>query len=82
LFDGYEALKNNRLIDFKLVSFRDFGREIDFPTKSIRLGIFNLRAFLNVGMFLSDNNGCTPKSKCGGNNMGIIGINCLSLSQL
>jgi len=54
--NGYEVLSGNRLIDFMLVSSRDFDREIDFPIKSVRLGIFNFRAFLNIGMLLFDSN--------------------------
>ena len=54
--NGYEVLTGNRLIDFKLVSSKNFGREIDFPTKSTILGIFNFRAFLNIAMLLSDSN--------------------------
>ena len=54
--NGYEVLSGNRLIDFKLVSSRDFDKETDFPIKSVRLGIFNFRAFINVGMLLSDSN--------------------------
>ena len=80
--NDYEVLSGNRLIDFKLVSSREFGREIDFPTKSVRLGIFNFQAFLNVGILLFYSKGCPPKSKCGGNSMSIIGINCLPLSRL
>jgi len=54
--NGYEVLSGNRLIDFMLVSSREFGRETDFPTKFTVLGIFNFRAFLNIGMLLSDSN--------------------------
>ena len=54
--NGYEVLSGNRLIDFMLVSSREFGKETDFPTKFTVLGIFNFRAFLNVGMLLSDSN--------------------------
>ncbi|GAP71501.1 hypothetical protein SAMD00024442_13_29 [Candidatus Symbiothrix dinenymphae] len=64
--NGYEVLKGKRLIDFKLMYSKDFGyatdcttknfsgREIDFPTRTTVLGIFNFRAFLNVAMLLSD----------------------------
>jgi len=52
--NGYEVLSGNRLIDFKLVSLRDFGRENDFPTKSTVLGIFNFRTLLNIAMLLTD----------------------------
>jgi hypothetical protein len=52
--NGYEVLRGKRLIDFKLVSSKGFGNEIDFVTKTTVLGIFNFRAFLNVAMLLSD----------------------------
>jgi hypothetical protein len=51
--NGYEVLRGKRLIDFKLVSSKGFGNEIDFVTKTTVLGIFNFRAFLNVAMLLS-----------------------------
>jgi len=52
--NGYEVLTGNRLIDFKLVSSKSFGSEIDFTTKTTVLGIFNFRAFLNIAMLLTD----------------------------
>jgi hypothetical protein len=52
--NGYEILKGNRLIDFKLVSSKGFGCEIDFTTKTTVLGIFNFRALLNIAMLLTD----------------------------
>jgi hypothetical protein len=52
--NGYEVLKGKRLIDFKLVSSKVSGSEIDFTTKTTVLGIFNFRAFLNVAMLLTD----------------------------
>jgi len=52
--NGYEVLKGNRLLDFKLVASRDFGSEIDFATKTTVLGIFNFRTFLNIAMLLTD----------------------------
>ena len=32
--NGYGAIFDNRLIDFKLACSKNFGKEIDFPTKS------------------------------------------------
>ena len=52
--NGYEVLVGKRLIDFKLVSSKGFDNETDFVIKTVRLGIFNFRAFLNVAMLLSD----------------------------
>jgi hypothetical protein len=52
--NGYERLRGNRLTDFKLVSSKNSGREVDFTTKTTVLGTFNFRAFLNVSMLLSD----------------------------
>ena len=52
--NGYDVLKGNRLIDFKLVLSKLAGNEIDFVTKTTILGTFNFRAFLNVAMLLSD----------------------------
>ena len=52
--NGYEVLDGNRLIDFKLVSSKVFDSEIDFTIKTVRLGIFNFRAFLNIAMLLTD----------------------------
>ena len=52
--NGYEVLKGKRLIDFKLVWQYNFGNEIDFVIKTVRLGIFNFRTFLNIAMLLTD----------------------------
>ena len=54
LKNGYERLKGKRLIDLKIVLQFQFGREIDFTTKTTILGIFNFRAFLNIAMLLND----------------------------
>lgn len=54
--NGYEVLRGKRLIDYKLVLSQMFGNEKDFVTKTTALGIFNFRAFLNVGMLLSESN--------------------------
>ena len=54
--NGYEVLRGKRLIDFKLVYQYAFDSEIDFVIKTVRLGIFNFRAFLNIAMLLTDSN--------------------------
>lgn len=52
--NGYEVLVGKRLIDFKLVMSRDSDSETDFVIKTVRLGIFNFRTFLNIAMLLND----------------------------
>lgn len=52
--NGYEVLKGKRLIEFKLVASKEFDDEIDFVIKTVRLGVFNFRAFLNIAMLLAD----------------------------
>lgn len=52
--NGYEVLKGKRLIDFKLAASKSDVSEIDFGNKTPQLGIFDFRAFLNVGMLLID----------------------------
>ena len=52
--NGYEVLKGKRLIDFKLAASKSDVSEIDFGNKTPQLGIFDFRAFLNVGMLLTD----------------------------
>lgn len=47
--NGYRVLKGSELKAFK----DKFGKEIDFPTKTTVLGIFDFRSFLNVGMLLT-----------------------------
>ena len=54
--NGYDVLKGKRLNDFKLVASINFDTEINFGIKTVRLGIFNFRAFLNIAMLLSDSN--------------------------
>ena len=48
--NGYFLCKGKSLNDFKL----QFGRVINVATKTTILGLFNFRAFLNVGMLLTD----------------------------
>ena len=52
--NGYEVIKGKRLIDFKLAASAANVPEIDFGNKTPQLGIFDFRAFLNVGMLLTD----------------------------
>lgn len=47
--NGYQVLTGEKLKDFKTV----LGKEIDFPTKTTVLGIFDFRSFLNIGMLLT-----------------------------
>ena len=48
-YNGYQVFQGDKLKDFK----QYFGREIDFPTKTTQLGLFDFRSFLNVGMLLT-----------------------------
>lgn len=47
--NGYQVLTGSSLKEFKL----RFDKEIDFPIKTVRLGIFDFRSFLNIGMLLT-----------------------------
>lgn len=47
--NGYQVLTSNSLKEFRL----RFDKEIDFPIKCVRLGIFDFRSFLNIGMLLT-----------------------------
>lgn len=47
--NGYRILQGKELKEFKL----QFGKEIDFPTKTTVLGVFDFRSFLNLGMLLT-----------------------------
>lgn len=48
--NGYVLIKGNRLKEFKL----QFDHVIDVGIKTVRLGIFNFRSFLNLGMLLTE----------------------------
>jgi hypothetical protein len=52
--NGYEVVVGNRLKIFKLIVQSDFDTEMNFMIKTNRLGIFNFRAFLNLGMLLTE----------------------------
>jgi len=52
--NGYEVFVGKKLIEFKLaIHFLD-DNAMDFVIKTSRLGVFNFRAFLNLGMLLTD----------------------------
>ena len=48
--NGYVLCKGNSLKEFKL----RFGKDIDVPTKTTFLGLFDFRSFLNIGMLLTE----------------------------
>lgn len=51
--NGYEELTGKRLKLYKLTAEVQFGREVNFPTKTTRLTIMNFRTFLNISMLLT-----------------------------
>lgn len=52
--NGYEVLKGNRLKEFVLVCQKSDVSDIDVAHKTRNLGVFNFRAFLNLGMLLTE----------------------------
>lgn len=50
LHNGYILFKGKRLKDFKL----QFAHVINVGSKTTQLGVFNFRAFLNIGMLLTE----------------------------
>ena len=52
--NGYGILDGNALNDFKIAANLHFGHDTDVMTKTTQLGIFNFRAFLNIGMLLTN----------------------------
>ena len=52
--NGYEVLRGNRLKALKLATADTFGSETIFGTKITILGIFDFRAFLNLGMLIGE----------------------------
>lgn len=52
--NGYEVLRGKRLNSLKLALREQFGKEADFPTKTTVLGILDFRAFLNLGMLITE----------------------------
>lgn len=51
--NGYEELSGKRLKLYKLTAEVQFGKEVNFPTKTTRLTIMNFRTFLNISMLLT-----------------------------
>jgi len=52
--NGYEVLRGNRLKSLKMAISKQGDNETDFVTKTTVLGIFDFRAFLNMGMLISE----------------------------
>jgi hypothetical protein len=52
--NGYALCRGKRLKGLKLAIADQFGPDIDVETKTTVLGIFSFRAFLNIGMLLTD----------------------------
>lgn len=50
--NGYEVLKGKRLKEF-IESAKNSGKDINVPTKTTVLGVFDFRAFLNLAIILS-----------------------------
>jgi len=50
--NGYFVLRGKRLKEFKLAIKSKYGRDINVPTKTTILGVFNFRALLNLAMLL------------------------------
>lgn len=46
--NGYRVIEGMELKNFKAI----FDKETDFPIKTVRLGVFDFRSFLNIGMLL------------------------------
>ncbi len=51
--NGYEVLRGKNLKSF-LETARNSGKDINVPTKTTVLGVFDFRAFLNIAMLLSE----------------------------
>lgn len=51
--NGYEVLRGKRLKSF-LEASKNSGKDINVPTKTTVLGVFDFRAFLNMAMLLSE----------------------------
>lgn len=52
--NGYEVLRGARLKNFKQAYVEHFGTDINVGTKTTILGVFDFKAFLNIGMLLSE----------------------------
>lgn len=51
--NGYEVLRGKKLKSF-IKEANTFGKDINVPTKTTVLGVFDFRAFLNMAMLLSE----------------------------
>ena len=51
--NGYKVLKGKRLKEF-IESAKNSGKDINVPTKTTVLGVFDFRAFLNLAMLMSE----------------------------
>lgn len=51
--NGYEVLKGTRLKSF-LKAANNFGKDINVPTKTTMLGVFDFKSFLNLAMLMSE----------------------------
>ena len=51
--NGHVVLKDKRLKDMKLAIKDAFGREANFVTKTTVLGVFDIRAILNLTMLMT-----------------------------
>ena len=52
--NGYEVIRGKRLQAFKAEITEQFGTDIDVGAKTTVLGIYDFRAFLNIGMLLTE----------------------------
>ncbi len=52
--NGYEVLKGKRLASIKMSIRESVGHEADFVTKTTVLGVFDIRAFLNLAMLMTE----------------------------
>jgi len=52
--NGYEVLRGKRLKELKLSIKESFANETDFVTKTTVIGVFDFRAFLNLGMLITE----------------------------
>lgn len=52
--NGYEVIRGNRLREFRLAISAQGATDIDVGRKVTGVGLFDFRAFLNIGMLLTD----------------------------
>ena len=53
-FNGYSVLSGKKLKSFVSAVSAYSGKDINVPTKTTRLGVFNFKAFLNIAMLISE----------------------------